>query len=213
MVITYHGGEFIKVSFGDTTLAFNPISKKTKSNLKPTRFGADIAFVSANHPDFDGIDEVTRSGKELFTITGPGEYEVKSVFAKGFPTKSEYGGNMLHNTAYSVRLEGMNLLFLGAMSNAKIKQEVLEDMSTVDVLFLPIGGDGVLNTSEANKLAVSLEAKVIVPIHHVGMGEKDAIKTYLKDAGVEDVKPVDKLTLKKKDLETKNGEVVVLTAK
>ena len=30
MVISYHGGQCFKVSFGDTTLAFNPISKKSK---------------------------------------------------------------------------------------------------------------------------------------------------------------------------------------
>jgi len=52
MIITHHGGEFFKVSFGDTTLAFNPISKNSK--LKQTRFGADIAFITSEHPDFTG---------------------------------------------------------------------------------------------------------------------------------------------------------------
>ena len=44
MIITYQGAEFFKVQFGDTTLAFNPISKESK--LKPTRFFADIASVT-----------------------------------------------------------------------------------------------------------------------------------------------------------------------
>lgn len=77
MIITHHKGEFMKVTFGDTTLAFNPISKKSK--IASTRFGADIAFVSLNTPDFNGIDEVTRSGKDLFVVNGPGEYDPGSI--------------------------------------------------------------------------------------------------------------------------------------
>jgi hypothetical protein len=41
------------------------------------------------------------------------------------------------------------------------------------------------------------------------MGEKDALKKFLKEEGA-DVKPIEKLTIKKKDLEGKEGEVVVL---
>ncbi len=44
MIITYHGVDYFKVSFGDTTLAVNPISKD--SNIKGTRFGSDITLIS-----------------------------------------------------------------------------------------------------------------------------------------------------------------------
>ena len=40
----------------------------------------------------------------------------------------------------------------------------------------------------------------------------DGIKLFLKEAGAEDTKPVDKLTLKSRDLAGKEGEVVVLSA-
>ena len=53
MVISFLGAQFFKVSFGDTTLAFNPISKRSK--LKQARFGADIALISVNHVDFNAV--------------------------------------------------------------------------------------------------------------------------------------------------------------
>ena len=208
MIITHHKGEFIKVSFGDTTLAFNPISKKSK--IAPTRFGADIAFVTLNDPDFNGVDEVTRNGKEVFTITGPGEYEISGVFVKGFPSKSEYSKEATINTIYAVRLEEMNLLFLGALSEKKPDLSIVEDMESVDVLFVPIGADGVLNAADAHALAVTLEAKIVIPMHYDGIVDSGALKAFLKEAGAEDVKAIEKLTIKKKDLETKTGEVVVL---
>lgn len=208
MIITHHKGESIKVSFGDTVLAFNPVSKK--SSMAPTRFGADIAFVSLNDPDFNGTDEVTRSGKELFVVAGPGEYEIQGVFVKGFPSNSSYGSAATINTMYTVRLEDMNILFLGALSDAKPDLSLVEDMDSVDILFVPIGGGGVLEPSDAHALAVTLEARLIIPIHYDGIGEGGSLKTFLKEAGAEDTKAIDKLTVKRKDIEEKSGEVVVL---
>ncbi|HEY4511963.1 MAG TPA: MBL fold metallo-hydrolase [Candidatus Paceibacterota bacterium] len=209
MVITYFGGEFFKVQFGDTILAFNPISKDSK--LKSSRFGADIALISANHPDFNGSDLVTHGDNKPFVIFGPGEYETKGVFIKGFHSESKYGGEPLINAIYTVSLEGMNLCFLGALSTKDLSNETNEAIDEIDVLFVPIGGDGVLTSAEAYKLAVSLEPKLIIPMHYGEGAGKDALKTFLKEAG-ETPAPQDKLTLKKKDLEGKEGDVVVLAA-
>ena len=68
-----------------------------------------------------------------------------------------------------------------------------------------VGGGGALSASEAQKLAVKLEAKIIIPILH----DDKSLKQFLKEAG-EDVKPVEKLTIKPRDLTGKENEVVVL---
>ncbi len=203
MIITYYGSEFFKVQFGDTTLAFNPISKD--SELKPSRFGADIVFVSAHHPDFNGTEQVTHGEKKPFVIEGPGEYEVGGVFIKGLSSVSKHGGQDLINTIYTVSLENMNICFLGAINTAELKNETIEALDEVDILFVPIGGEGVLEPAKAYKLAVSLEPKIIIPMHY---GEAQ-LKAFLKEAG-ENPKPEAKLTLKKKDLEGKEGDVFVL---
>jgi L-ascorbate metabolism protein UlaG (beta-lactamase superfamily) len=63
----------------------------------------------------------------------------------------------------------------------------------------------VLDHAAAYKLAVQLEPKAIVPMHYTS----ESLKEFLKEAG-EDVKPIDKFTVKRKDLEGKEGEIVVL---
>ncbi|MBU6431356.1 MAG: MBL fold metallo-hydrolase [Patescibacteria group bacterium] len=209
MIITYQGVESFKAQFGDTVLAFNPISKDSK--FKNSRFFADVALITANHPDFNGAENLSYSGKEPFVISGPGEYEIKGVFIKGFATKSNYGGKERINTVYSVALEGMNLFFLGALGEPDVK-EAKEAVDGIDVLFVPIGGNGVLEPSAAYKFAVSLEPKIIIPMHYGGDSDKNALKVFLKEAGAEETKHLDKLTLKKKDLESKEGEVVVIVA-
>lgn len=209
MIITYQGLEFFKVQFGDTILAFNPISKDSK--FKNGRFLADVALVTANHPDFNGIENLSYSEKYPFVISGPGEYEVKGVFIKGFASNSNYGDKERINTIYSVILEGMSLFFLGAVSEPNLK-EAKEVIDGIDILFVPIGGKGVFEPSTAYKFAISLEPKIIIPMHYDNDdSNKSALKIFLKEAGAEDVEHLDKLTLKKKDLEGKSAEVLVLT--
>lgn len=208
MVISYAGAECFKVSFGDITLAFNPISKDSK--LKPAKFGSDIVLVSLNHPDFNGADTATFGDRQPFAVSGPGEYEIKEITVKGFASKSNYGGGEHLNTIYFVTLEGMNLCFLGALGSADLPLEAKQELDDVDILFVPVGGSGVLDHAEAYKLAVKLEPRIVIPMHYGEIGSKDALKLFLKEAGAEGTKPVDKLTLKKKDLEGKEVEVVVL---
>ena len=208
MIITYQGVEFFKVQFGDTTLAFNPISKESK--FKSPRFFADIALISANHPDFNGAEILSYNGKDPLVISGPGEYETKGVFIKGFPSKTHYGKSEKINTIYTVGLEGMNLCFLGAISDEKLSSEFLEAVEAIDILFLPIGDDGTLDADKANKLAVTLSPKIIIPMHYGDVGVDNALKKFLKEASEDGVKAIDKLTIKKKDLDGKEGDVVVL---
>lgn len=208
MIITYEGIECIKIQHGDLTVAFNPISKDSK--FKGPSFGADVVFVSANNPDFNGVEAVSRGDKEPFVISGPGEYEVKGMVVKGYLSKTNYGATEKFNTIYSVSIDNMNVVYMGAISELDVSNEVKEGLADVDILFMPIGGDGVLNPNDAYRLAVKRESKVIIPIHFGSVGEKDALKSFLKEGGNEDVKAVDKFTVKSRDLVGKEGEVVVI---
>lgn len=213
MVITHHGGQCFKITQGDLTLVFDPIAKG--ASLPAVRFGADIALVTRKHPDMNGTEEVSFGGKEPFVIDGPGEYEHSGVRVQGFLTKSQYkpAARALDaiNTVYSVTLDGMTLVHLGALADPVLSHEAREAIDEIDVLFVPIGGDGVLSPSEAAKLAVTLEPKIVIPMHFEGMGEPKALDTFLKE-NAKDVETVDKLTLKKKDAAEKDGAIIVITA-
>lgn len=205
MILTFHEGACIRASAGDTTLVFGPISKSSK-NFKPTNFGADVAFISLNHPDMNGAEEAGRGEKQPFIISGPGEYEVKDMTAAGFFAGSKYGGEPRINTVYSVHFDNMSILYLGGLGDLDLPSDVLE-MDSPDVLIIPIGAAGTLSPAEAHKLAVKLEAKIIIPVLY----DDKSLKQFSKETG-EDVQPVDKLTLKPRDLVGKENEVVVLSS-
>ena len=203
MIISYHGKAFIKVQQGDLVAAFNPPSKE--SNFKASRFGADLAMISINHKDFNGAEAVSYANKTPFIIEGPGEYEIGGNFILGLSSEGPGG---LINTIYTFVIDGIRFCHLGALTNAELKGEINEEIGIVDVLCVPIGGDGTLKPKEAFKLANSLEPKIIIPVMY-DEGEED-LKTFLKEAGVSANSAVDKLILKRKDLEGKEGEVIVV---
>ncbi len=213
MVITHHGGQCFKVTFGDLTLVFDPIAKG--AGLPAVRFGADIALITRNHPDMNGAEEVSFGGKVPFVIAGPGEYEHSGVTVQGFLTESQYGlpkGQLkATNTVYAVSLEGMTLVHLGALSDTMLSHEARESIDEIDVLFVPVGGDGVLSPAEASKLAVALEPRIIIPMHWDGMGEPKSLDAFLKEEGSKDAEKVEKLTLKKKDAAEREGAIIVIT--
>lgn len=161
MIISYQGVECFKISQGDLSLAVNPQAK----------ISADVTLFTHKRGDV--------SEKSGFVIDGPGEYEVKDIFIKGFP-----------DSTYVVTFEGMKLCFLGSAGN----QDEIEDL---DILFV---------RPDAYKFAVALEPAVIIPMSY----DDKTLAQFLKEAGEKSTEPLDKLVVKKKDLEGKEGEIVVL---
>ena len=81
MIITYNGLQFFKISQGEMTMAFNPVSKSSKSGIS-SKFGADIALVTTNHPDYNGVEQLSHGDRVPFVVSGPGDYEVKEIFIR-----------------------------------------------------------------------------------------------------------------------------------
>lgn len=188
-------------------LAFNPVSKTSKSGIS-AHFGADLAFVSTNHPDYNGVDQLSHGDRAPFVLSGPGDYEVKEIFVKGVISNSVIGTKKFINTIYSLSVDNIKIVFLGALADTEIPKDAREEINNPDVLFIPVGGKGLLDAKTAAKFASSLEASLIIPMDY----DKESLKAFLKEMGEEKAEVVDKLTLKRKDLEGKEGEVVVLEA-
>lgn len=195
----------MKIGQGEMALAFNPVSKDSKSGVS-AKFGADIALSTTNHPDYNGLEQLSHGERVPFAITGPGDYEVKEIFIKGVMSHATLGNKKYINTIYSLSVDNISIVFLGALSDSEFSKETREAIDGPDILFVPVGGNGLLDAKSAAKLASSLEPKIIIPIDY----DAGTLKSFLKEMGEEKAEVVDKLTLKRKDLEGKDGEVIVL---
>ncbi|MES2416256.1 MAG: MBL fold metallo-hydrolase [Patescibacteria group bacterium] len=205
MIITYFGKQFFKIQQGELTVAFNPISKDSKSS-SGTKFGSDIALITTNHADYNGVAQLSHGEREPFIISGPGDYEVREIFVKGIMSDATLGGKKYINTIYTLSMDNINIAFLGALGEGTLPKEAIEAIGNPDILFIPVGGKDVLDAKNASKLSASLEPKLIIPMDY----DIESLKAFLKEEGAESAEKVDKLTLKRKDLDGKEGEVIVL---
>lgn len=208
MIITYLGKQFFKIQQGELVIAFNPISKDSKAKEAGSRFGSVIALSTVNHPDYNGFDMVSHGDTVPFEIKGPGDYEVKDIFIKGILNETTLSGKKYINTIYLLSIEGISICFLGAVSQGKLSAEVYEQIDSPDILFVPVGNNDLLAPSEAYKLAVSLEPKIIIPMEY----DLSTLKAFLKEGGQEKVLPIEKLTIKAKELIGRQGDIVVLSS-
>jgi len=187
-------------------LAINPPS--AKSAHKVSKFGADVVLVSTEHMDWNGEETAAHSSKDSFVIRGPGAYEVGDIVVTGYASEgamgketSDYG-----NTVYAVEFDGMKILVLGAISSSKLSQEARGDIDGVDIVFVPVGGE-TLDAKGAHELVVGLEPKLIIPY---AVGDDGELKNFLETEGAKGVKPVEKLTLRSKEIAMMTGEIAVL---
>jgi len=207
MIITNLGRQHFKLQVGDLTIAINPVSKD--GDGKVSKYGADITLITTNHPNYNGAEQTEHGGKIPVVIRGGGEYEVKDIFIKGFNTETKLKDGKTdktyQNTSYVFTLDGIRITFLGALSKM-LDGEHKEIIDETDVLFIPVLDDNyLLNPYDAHKLAVSLEPKLIIPMDY----DEKSLPIFLKESGAEKIERVEKLTIKRKDIEGKNGEVVV----
>ncbi len=202
MILTYLGKQFFKIQQGDTVVAVNPISKESKWDGKVSKFGSELVLITTRHPDFNGVDTVTYGEAAPFVISGAGEYEVKGIGIRGAESVTTIGGKEFMNTAYSLSLEGITVATLGAIS----PETKVSDLSidSPDILLLPIGAG--MDPAKAYKMAVSLEPHIIIPMDY----DEKELKAFLKEAG-QNPEPLEKLTIKRKEVEAKESEIVVLS--
>ncbi len=207
MIITYFGKQFFKIARGEMVLAFNPVNKASQSGIS-THFGADIALVTANYPDYNGTEQLSHGERTPLVVRGPGDYEIKEIFIKGMMLNTEISKKNYINTVYFLSVDNINIAFLGVLSSGDLPKDVREIIDSPDILFVPVSGAGSINPKESAKLASSLEPRMIIPMDYDDM----SLRIFLKEIGEEKAEVVDKLTLKRKDLEGKEGKVVVLKA-
>ena len=209
MVITYFGKQYCKLTLGDLTIAINPPAKSSKVMSKAPRFGADIVLITTNHEDYNGVETVTLGDKEPFVIDGAGSYEVKGSFITGAKSTVKISGKEYINTVYGFELDGIKIAILGALSDVStLSIEAKEIAGASDMLFIPIAGGDVFDSASAYKVATSFSPNVIIPLDC----DDASLSRFLKEAGQNKAELLDKATLKRKDLDGKEGEVVILDA-
>ncbi len=201
MIINFYGNQFVKLQVGDTVLALDP--------FKGVKFGADIVLQSTLHEDMSSGADLFYGNKIPYIIKGPGEYEIKNIFIKGYEAYSNYDGidHSSGTTYYTFEFDGIKILFLGAI--AKNDKKISLD-GDIDMVFLPITGDGRFSPKDAAAFLNDIDCKAVIPMGFANVKDKN-LEDFIKEIGADSkTEIVDKLTIKKKELENLDQKLYII---
>lgn len=200
MDITYLGAGSVKLSGKNLNVISNPL----------TAGKADVVTVTGQ------AEEGTEwpLGPTAMKIDGPGEYEVKGAMITGVPARLHIDEDGHRGTAYSILIDGVNVVIVGNISG-KLDEDQVENLGQVDVLVVPVGGNGLtLDAEGAAAVVAQLEPGYVVPVHYDDGVSKypvpqAGVEKFLKEMGV-NPEPESKLRVNSKESPTET-QVVVLT--
>ncbi|HLF26482.1 MAG TPA: MBL fold metallo-hydrolase [Anaerolineae bacterium] len=218
MEITWLGHSCFRLRSRTATVVTDPYGKDLGLNLPRVR--ADIVTVSHAADDHN----YTKGVKGDFRVlSGPGEYEVASVFVTGLVLsdrkatgKSATGAPAAsRNTVFLIELDGLTVCHLGDLDSAPTQAMLEETLSAVDVLLIPVGGGESLNASQAAEVVSLLEPHIVIPMHYKIKGTElklDPVSKFLKEMGLDKVEEQEMLKIDRSGLPDET-QVVLLELK
>lgn len=200
MDITYLGAGSVKLSGKNLNIITDPL------------VAGKAEVVTASGPVGEGANWPV--AEHAMLIDGPGEYEVKGAMITGIPAMLHIDEQGHRGTAFSILIDGVNVVVVGNISG-KLDEDHLEQLGQVDVLVVPVGGNGLTLDSEgAAAVVAQLEPGYVVPVHYDdGVTQysvpQSGVDKFLKEMGV-NPEPESKLRVNAKEIPTET-QVVVLT--
>lgn len=191
MEFQFHGANCISVKYKDTRLVIddNLIELGAKSVIKPD----DVALYTGPHTG----DQVGR-----LTFDSPGEYEVSDVSVVGIAARSHMDEEGKQTATMIKLMHGDQSVLITGHIYPELTDAQLEAIGIVDVMFVPVGGNGyTVDPVGAVKLIKDIEPKLVVPTHFNDKALKfpmpqQELANALKELGMEPKETVSKLKLK-----------------
>lgn len=210
MEITWYGLSCFRITergkISIVTDPYDPAIGLPKRNLK-----ADVVTISHDVPGHNFVKAV-KVGRRV--IDGPGEFEIGGVFITGVRRVSEKEKNngAVQRTLYVFNFDGLTIAHLGNMATVPSQAQV-EELGTVNIALVPVGGGGALNPSMAAEVISLIEPSIVVPMHYKTADdgpELSPVAGFLKEMGISDQDTLPSLSVTKSSL-TEETQVVVLT--
>lgn len=152
-----------------------------------------------------------------YIIDNPGEYDVKGIMVFGYPVAE----NDKPNIVYEIVAEGISVLHLGALAK-RPKNGLFDELGTIDILTVPVGGMFSLDAKTAKEVVQELEPQIVIPVNYQVEGLSPELKAglsplqdFLSEMDATSVSAEPKLKIDKSKIhrtDERKTEVVVLTA-
>jgi L-ascorbate metabolism protein UlaG (beta-lactamase superfamily) len=162
-----------------------------------------------------------RTSKEVpvheskFSADMPGEYEISGAIIHGVGARAHIDEEGKQTAVfYTVESDGIKIGFAGHIY-PELSEDQLEEIGMLDVLVLPVGGNGyTMDGVGALKIVKQIEPKVVVPTHYADKSisyevPQAELADSLKGLGMEVSDTVDKYKIKPTELSDSTQLVII----
>lgn len=180
--IEYKGGNTVIITGKKTTVIVDP--KLSVVGLKDIAVKNNVQLLTEDRFAVEAPDA-------QIVITSPGEYEVGDFTIHGIAASRHLDDPNIAvkaSTMYRLETTDMRLALIGNVQ-PKLSEEQLEGLGVVDILILPVGGNGyTLDATSAATIVRQVEPKVVVPVHYAESGlsyevPQDFLEQFVKELG------------------------------
>jgi L-ascorbate metabolism protein UlaG (beta-lactamase superfamily) len=210
MEITWYGHSCFRLAErGMATVVCDPFDSETVG-YEPLKLKADIVTSSHEAPGHNYLSAVKGYSH---AITGPGEFEIGSVFITGVQMdgQGKKAEEKPRNTLYVFDYMGITVAHLGDMRSVPPQNEI-EALGTVHIVLVPVGGGSGLNAAKAAEIVSLLEPNIVIPMHFNTPAVKvplDRLDKFLKEMGLHEAETVPSLKVTKSNLPDETKVVVL----
>ena len=198
--IQYLGHACFRLRGRDGIVICDPFDRSVGLDIgRPT---AHIVTVSHKHPDHANVGAVRPMRERVFTIDGPGEYEVGGILVTGVRTfhDKHKGAELGSNTVYAIHMDDVVFCHLGDLGH-ELSTQQLDEIGTVDVLFIPVGGGETIGPSEAVSVISQIEPRIVIPMHYATQGQRSfemdlaPLEKFTHEVGLKEITAEEKLSI------------------
>lgn len=210
MEITWYGHSCFRLTERSMASVVTDPYDNTSIGYDALKLKADIVTVSH---DASGHNNTKAVKGTSHVITGPGEFEIGSVFITGVQTNGtgKKGSDELRNTLYVFDYDGITVAHLGDLKRVPSQTEV-EALGAVNVALVPVGGGGGLNAAKAAEVISLLEPNIVIPMHYATKDVKiklDSLDKFLKEMGLGTTEPEESIKVTRTGLPQETRVVVL----
>ncbi len=158
--ITWHGHAWFEIQGESVSVVTDPFKG---IGIPEPKLAADIVLSSHGHGDH-AATELVEGAEPLKEFVG--ETTIAGVPIKGIATyhDTEAGGQRGKNSVYVFEVDGIQFCHLGDLGHP-LTSEQLDEIGTVDVLMIPVGGNYTIDAPTATREIEKLAPKIAIPMH------------------------------------------------
>lgn len=162
-MVIWHGNACFELRWKNLTVVTDPF---TGIGIPEPKAEADIVLCSHGHRDHSNVEPVLGEGGEVL-VGFVGSRKVKGVSVKGVAVFHDEakGSKRGKNSVYTFSLDGISFCHLGDLGH-DLSSAAVEEIGSVDVLFVPVGGYYTIGPETATVVCEKLKPKIIIPMHY-----------------------------------------------